>query len=240
MNSQRRWKLLDNDQLKESSTVANCLMNRERQAFGDNSYEKEIFLNPVSFLMDRVKRSGGTRWLDICCGSGRALIQAMRELRKENLDRYVLALGIDLAGIFDPIPDGTSNLRFRAVSLEEYETTRSFDLITCVHGLHYLGDKLAVISKFIALLKADGLFIGNIDTNNIFDPSGKKLGRTVNTILRKQDLIYDARNKILKCNGGKELTIPMKYLGADDRFGKNYTGQEVVSSYYIKNVGSNY
>lgn len=43
-------RLLSSEQLAQSPVVANCRMNRERQAYGDNSYEREPVLNPVSFL----------------------------------------------------------------------------------------------------------------------------------------------------------------------------------------------
>ena len=34
--------LLKNEHLEQSTVVANCRMNRERQALGDNSYEREV------------------------------------------------------------------------------------------------------------------------------------------------------------------------------------------------------
>ena len=109
---------------------------------------------------------------------------------------------------------------------------KTFDLITCVHGLHYIGNKLEIIIKYINYLKRDGLFIGNLDTNNIFDEMGNKLGRKINSFLRMNGIEYDTRKRILRSVGNVDVKLPFQYLGADDKFGKNYTGQKVVASYY--------
>ncbi len=39
----------------------------------------------------------------------------------------------------------------------------AFDLITCVHGLHYAGDKLAVLTRAVDWLTPGGLFAADLD-----------------------------------------------------------------------------
>ena len=68
--------LLDDDDLHASAVVANCSMNRERQLAGVNSYTRELGLDPLDMLRAAIAGSGTGAWLDLCCGTGRALIQA--------------------------------------------------------------------------------------------------------------------------------------------------------------------
>ncbi len=215
-----------------SGVVANCLMNRERQAFGDNSYQQDIYINPYVYIKDRMDKEEKVRWLDMCCGRGKALIQVMTEFVCDKMENKVEFWGVDLVSMFDLVPNQIKNINLIESSLMEFETRLSFDLITCVHGLHYIGDKLAIIKKYIQYLKPDSLFVCNLDTNNMFDKDGKKLGRKVNSALRTQGLEYDIRKKLIRCLGNKTIELPFQFLGADDQFGKNYTGQKVVSSYY--------
>lgn len=224
--------LLNDKKLERSSVVANCSMNRERKAFGINSYHKEISLNPLSFMKNRAERNDGARWLDICCGRGSALIQVAEELQNENINQKVFLTGVDLAGMFDPISFKVHNVNLIESSLSEFETPILFDLITCVHGMHYIGDKLGMIMKYMKMLKPDGCFVCNMDTNDIFDKKGRKLGRKINSVMRNQGLLYDSKRKLLKCERRIELDLPFEYVGADDRYGRNYTGQHTVSSYY--------
>lgn len=60
-------------------------MNRERQLLGPNSYTRELGFNPLDWLRTRLtddqRRAFGSeqaRWLDRCCGTGRAMLQAAR------------------------------------------------------------------------------------------------------------------------------------------------------------------
>ncbi|MFF3869770.1 hypothetical protein [Micromonospora sp. NPDC001898] len=75
--------LLGNDALEQSAVAANCTMNRERQMSGVNSYTRELGFNPLDVLAaaglvgaGRAEPSAAAGWLDLCCGTGRALIQA--------------------------------------------------------------------------------------------------------------------------------------------------------------------
>ena len=49
----------------------------------------------------------------------------------------------------------------------------------------------------------------------------------------KQNKIkYDARKNLLQIQGTKNITAAFTYLGANDQAGSNYTGMEVVDSFY--------
>jgi hypothetical protein len=80
-------KLLGDDELERSAVVANCCMNRERDLTGSNGYAKEVGFNPLELLKGRLAPGRPVAWLDLCCGSGKALIEAARVIRAEGLAR---------------------------------------------------------------------------------------------------------------------------------------------------------
>ncbi|MBW6437520.1 class I SAM-dependent methyltransferase [Actinoplanes hulinensis] len=209
--------LLDDQALHVSSVVANNAMNRERQLAGVNSYAKVLGFDPVELL-------GGTdrSWLDLCCGSGRALIQAAALLDVATL------VGVDLVDAFAP-GDGPELI---AAPVESWTPDRTFDLITCVHGLHYVGDKLGLLVRILKWLKPGGRFVADLDLTSIRMADGRPAGRHLTTLLRAAGVEYDARRHRISCTGPRELALPYVYLGADDRAGPNYTGQPAVHSYY--------
>ncbi len=65
------------EQLERSAVVANGCMNRERDLAGTNGYDIEIGFQPLAFLIDRLSKQATARWLDLCCGTGTALVQAI-------------------------------------------------------------------------------------------------------------------------------------------------------------------
>ena len=52
-------------------------------------------------------------------------------------------VGVDPVDAFDPAPAPAPNLELICASVVSWAPTRAFDLVTCLHGLHYVGDKLA-------------------------------------------------------------------------------------------------
>jgi hypothetical protein len=101
--------------LESSSVAANCVMNRERQLAGANSYTRELGFNPVDLVRDAVESLTGqdapAGWLDLCCGTGRALVQAATRLRRDGLAHRTALVGVDLVDAFDPVPEELPNLR---------------------------------------------------------------------------------------------------------------------------------
>jgi SAM-dependent methyltransferase len=206
--------LLDDRALHASSVVANNAMNRERQLIGVNSYAKALGFDPLS--------RAGTAWLDLCCGSGRALVQAAARA-----DGVTLT-GVDLVDAFLSAPPGVTLV---ATPIETWAPGREFDLITCVHGLHYVGDKLGMLARILTWLSPAGTFVADLDLASI-----RPGGRPLTALLRAAGVEYDSRRKLITCTGPRELELPYRYLGADDRAGPNYTGQPAVNSYYEKTI----
>jgi len=231
--------LLDDGRLEASSVVANCSMNRERQLTGVNSYQRELGFDPVDVLTARIDRrdtSGRVGpqvgWLDLCCGSGRALVQAVARLRAAGLDGEVAVVGVDLVSPFDnACVDGAGPTPVTC-SVTAWTPDRAFDLITCVHGLHYVGDKLAVLTRAAGWLTAGGLLVADLDLTGIRLPDGRPAGRRLSTQLRAAGFAYDSRRKRITLVGHRAVELPYTYLGADDQAGANYTGQPAVRSYY--------
>jgi SAM-dependent methyltransferase len=229
-------KLLGDDELERSAIVANCRMNRERELSGSNGYSREVGFNPLDFLRARMASGRMVAWLDLCCGTGRALIQAARVSQAEGTD--VEIVGVDLVGVFHrPDPDLT-HLRLVEASLRTWRPGRQFDLITCVHGLHYVGDKLGLIARAASWMVEDGLFVANLDLKNLKLADGMAWGRKVVADLRRAGMEYARRRRLLSYRGRKDVSLPYRYLGADDGAGPNYTGQPAVDSYYQPEVGA--
>ena len=108
-------RLLDNDALSRSAVVANCAMIRERQLTGPNSYTRELRFNPLDRLTASVHTLGttdaGAGWLDLCCGTGQALVQAADQIRRAGRAEQVALVGVDLVDTFPPTPAPDPPLR---------------------------------------------------------------------------------------------------------------------------------
>jgi SAM-dependent methyltransferase len=224
--------LLSDEALERSAVVANCRMNRERSLTGSNGYTRELGFNPLEFLGEWVGSRGRVSWLDLCCGTGRALIKAARLAQETGFAPHLHIVGVDLAGMFQrPGPEVTC-LHVLEASLSTWSPAESFDLITCVHGLHYVGDKLGLIARAATWLNGDGLLVANLDLRNIKLADGKPAARRVTAELKKGGLEYDRWRRLVICRRKTALALPFRYLGADDQAGPNYTGQAAVDSFY--------
>ncbi|MGP3960151.1 class I SAM-dependent methyltransferase [Nonomuraea sp. 3N208] len=182
--------LTTDDELENSPVVANSLMNRERRL---RSYDRELGIDIVNVL--GAARTRPARWLDLCCGTANALSEAAALLGDD-----VEIVGVDLVGFF-ACPPNPPRLHLVTASVTAWRPGTRFDLITCVHGLHYVGDKLGLLARIGDWLTDDGLFVAN--------------GR-------------------IRRTGRASITLPYRYLGADDQAGPNYTGQPAVHSHYAR------
>jgi SAM-dependent methyltransferase len=223
--------LLPEDKLIWSPIVANCRMNRERNANGINSYEQELGFDPIAFLAARIAVTGNAAWLDVCCGEGRALHQTAQHFYQLGLQNSIRLKGIDLLDTFEKMEETITCLQFETASVVDWMPTQSYDLITCIHGLHYVGDKLKALEKMAAALSKDGLFWANFDVNSILINGPIKKNQLQN-LFSNNSWVYNNRRKQLKRQGPATLHFGLHYLGADDQAGPNYTGQEAVTSYY--------
>ena len=222
--------LLDDDALHMSPVVANCTMNRERQLSGSNGYSFELKFDVASSLVSQLEVRP-MKWLDVCCGTGRALIEAMQLTGAPGVLNQLEITGIDLAGHFRS--HNALGLRLVKSSIESWHPQSEFDLITCVHGLHYIGDKLAVVKKLANSLSENGEFFANIDLGNLRFRDGRSASRMAVKRLREQGFEYDKNNRLIHCRGGRIVeSFGLNYYGADDDAGPNYTGQPAVNSYY--------
>lgn len=227
---QKTMGLLNSKKLEASVVVANCAMNRERQLSGPNSYDRDLGCNILAFLRDS---PSSISWVDLCCGQGRALLQATLELEQcQDVEDFQIE-GIDLTSFFAPNPF-PERLTFRERSLEDWEPMGAYRLVTCVHGLHYVGDKLAAIVKAVAVLQPEGVFLANLDLANFRGASGQSARRAILSRFQENGLDYNPRRKLLRCDGPRFIDFSLRYLGASDRAGPNYTGQPAVDSYYTE------
>ncbi len=211
--------LLNDTILAQSSVVANSTMNRERGLSGANSYAKDLGFSPLVWLEARRP----ARWLDLCCGSGRALIEAAERCAGQGVE----IVGVDLVGLFADGAEALPHLRLIESSVVECALEGPFELITCVHGLHYLGDKLGILAQYAALLSATGCLVGHLDLANIQGTERRKL----QALLRKHGWRYDSRRHLIE-GTAKSQSLPLEYLGAQDYDAPNFTGQPGVNSYY--------
>ena len=228
--------LLNQEKLLTSGVVANNRMNRSRGCLGGNSYQKDLPIDLIEFLQQKLLSNDSSDWLDICCGEGRALIEtAMFFANRDaavNSTNNLRITGIDLAGMFREYPAALTRLHFLEIPIEEFEPSQEFDLITCVHGLHYLGDKLSVIQKAASWLKSGGLFLANLDLKNLKLTANKNSQRIFSGYLRKQGFEFNNKKHLLTLRGKRVFDLPFEYLGADEQAGPNYTGQSAVNSCY--------
>lgn len=225
--------LLNNKELEWSAVVANNAMNRERVAIGINSYEKDIKLNPIQHIEEKGSQSE-IRWLDLCCGRGNALIQVYKHFEASHIADRLFLEGIDLVDYFADHPL-SEKLSLRKLNLSDWQPTIKYDLITSVHGIHYLGDKLEVITKSMNALKDDGLFVANLDLDNIKIEGQKNSKPLLSEYFKENNMAYNSRTKILKAAFSSDITSRFIYQGADDKAGPNYTGQAAVNSVYSLN-----
>lgn len=227
--------LLGDAVLEKSSIVVNCRMNRERTLTGSNGYSKELGYSPLDLLRGKTL-SGRKSWLDLCCGSGKALIEAATTIHAEGLDGLIEIVGVDLVGMFSSPDSPLECLQLIEASLNTWRPNRLFDVISCVHGLHYIGDKLGLITRIASWLTDQGRFTANLTLDNFRLDDGSSANRVLAAEFRKVGLQYDTRKKRLICEGRKLINLPLRYLGADDQTGPNYTGQAAVDSYYARIV----
>jgi SAM-dependent methyltransferase len=215
--------LLPDDRLERTTVVANNTMNRERGLTGVNSYARELGFDPVAHLL---ARPPAPRWLDLCSGEGLALREAAAHLPAD-----ARLTGVDLVGPLVPAPLPPA-VELVTASVTTWAPTGPYDLITCVHGLHYVGDRLGVLTRAATWLRPGGLLIAHLDPASIRWADGAPAGRFVLGALRAQGFIYSPRHHRLALTGPRTVHLPLHYLGADPDAGPNYTGQPAVSVHY--------
>lgn len=214
--------LIPAGELEQSCVVANNTMNRERGLTGVNSYARELGID----LLERLEGRTAPSWLDLCSGEGRALREAASALPAD-----AVLTGVDLVGPLAPTP-APPTVEEVVASVSTWTPTRRYDLITCVHGLHYVGDQLGLLTRAASWLTAEGLLTAHFDPDSIRRPDGSPAGRAALSALRASGFAYDPRRHLLTLQGPRTVRLPFTYTGADPQAGPNYTGQPAVGSHY--------
>lgn len=222
--------LMDLGALEWTDVVANCTMNRERRLEGGNGYGRELGQAPLNLLRTAIERNGSAAWLDLCCGQGRALIEAARVLEKAGQRADVVLHGIDLVDMFAQA-SGPSPPQFFVASLHAWEAPRSYDLITCVHGFHYIGDKLDLLARVSRWLTPEGTLLAHLDFDSIHI-EGKASRAWLRTALKRHGFTYHPQRRLVRRIGPAVIDWGLDFLGADPKAGPNYTGQPAVDAYY--------
>lgn len=224
--------LLSEQELVDSPVVANTHMNRDRRRTGSNGYDRELGIDPLAVVLAAAAADGTrtVRWLDLCCGSALALRETAERLEHDRDGARIELHGIDLVDHFDPAARRHPRLSLEAAPLHEWSPGTTYDLITCVHGIHYVGDKLGMLARTASWLEPDGCFVASFDARSVrlVDASAGTEARLV----RGAGFDYDSRRRRIALRGARPITFDATFLGADPAAGPNYTGQPAVDSWY--------
>ena len=80
-----------------------------------------------------------------------------------------------------------------------------------MHGLHYIGDKLALLQRASSWLTERGQLAANLDLRNLVIQGESRSTRTMAAELRRAGLEYDPRRKLVTCAGrpGNPIRAPV-------------------------------
>lgn len=132
------------------------MMNRFRRLRGPNSYTTELGIDPLSCLPQ------GGAWLDVGCGNG----FAVREAAKLRPDIKIVALDLEPGFVAPATPPNALFMQADASALPL--TGRHFDLVTAVHVLHFIDDKLAATLRWAELCRPGGKLLANLDPGDVW------------------------------------------------------------------------
>lgn len=227
-----RMRMLPAGDLLSSSVVANATMNRGRGLSGVNSYERDLRFSITEFLAERLRERGGAVWYDACCGQGKALVEAGRQFAAAGWGHQVQIVGVDLVPMFTP--EKAPNVNLQAADVAAWTLERPADLITCVHGLHYLGDKLGFLQNAYSMLAPGGLLLGHLDVSNVLAvESGLPLWRQAARYAVKNDAVLEIKGHVLRVQRtNAPLDFGVTYQGGTVSKQSNYTGITVIDSWY--------
>jgi hypothetical protein len=88
-----------------------------------------------------------------------------------------------------------------------------------------------VLESVFERLSTEGLFIANLDLNNIQLVNGNAENH-LKSIFKQNAIQYKSRTRMLTCKGIRQISFNLNYKGASDEAGPNYTGQDAVCSMY--------
>jgi SAM-dependent methyltransferase len=226
-----------------SDIVVNAAMNRGRGFAGVNSYTRDLKqFDITAFLQERLKTNHAKMayWLDACCGEGRALTEATRLWDHTDWGKCIEIIGLDLWDDLpapQDFPDGPA-LRFVAADAAVWNPDAPLDLITCVHGLHYLPDKIGFLERAYSWLAADGgLLLAHLDTENIRQhESETAVWPTLSRRARQQGVSLHLSNHLLRMertlDSPDTVTFGVNFVGRTVSERPNVSGMTVIDSWY--------
>ncbi|MFE5211952.1 class I SAM-dependent methyltransferase [Streptomyces sp. NPDC056600] len=214
-------------ELEQSWVVANTTMNRGRGLSGVNSYARELGRDPLDALAGRTAPC----WLDLCSGEGRALCEAAAVLPAD-----AVLTGVDLVGPMFPAPL-PATVELVTASVSAWAPDRAQHLVTCVHGLHYVGDPLGLLARAATWLTPDGLLLAHFDPGLIRWADGSPAGPAALAALRAAGFRHSRSRSLLVLEGGRRPVLPFRHLGADPDAGPGRTGQPAVAAHYAPAPG---
>lgn len=122
----------------------------------------------LKIVVPLIKKNEKLRILDIGCGTG----QLVYELSKRN--ENVNYLGIDVAhNMINEAKKNNlkdKNIKFKAISIEKFNTKDKFDIIICTHAFPYFPNKEEILKKMYKMCnKGANVIIVNSSTNSLKD-----------------------------------------------------------------------
>lgn len=225
--------MLQADELLASPIVANSTMNRGRGFSGVNSYERDLRFSITGFLAERMQGRGSALWYDACCGEGRALVEAGRQFDAVGWGGQTQIVGVDLVNMFTP--NDAPHVTLLASDVTAFTLEHPADLITCVHGLHYLGDKLGFLQHAYSLLAPGGLLLGHLDASNVRAEDSKvSVWRQAARYAANRGVKLGLKSHLLRIQRTDAiLDFGVAYQGATVSEKPNYTGITVIDSWYM-------
>ena len=114
----------------------------------------------------------------------------------------VRIVGVDLVEPVGPV-DLPPGVELEAASVTSWSPTADsrFDLITCVHGFHYVGDKLGLLARVASWLADEGTFVANLDLRSIRLSDGRPAGRGLGRCLKANGFNYDVAHRRIRRRG---------------------------------------
>ena len=226
-----------------SDIVVNAAMNRGRGFTGVNSYTRDLRqFDVAAFLQERVRLPlfQTVRWLDACCGEGRALTEAAQLWSGTAWGKKIEIIGL---GLWDDLPPAHNFpngpvLRFVAADAAAWVPDAPLDLITCVHGLHYLPDKLGFLERAYSWLSpSGGLLLAHLDGENVRQyESERALWPTLSRRVQKQGITITFTNHLLRIERTPKspdaLAFGVAFAGRTVSPRPNFSGMTVVDSWY--------
>ena len=128
-------------------------------------------------------------------------------MHEEGLLPQAVITGVDLVDAFAPRPAALPGLQLVSSPVCTWTPSRSFDLITCVHGLHYIGDKLAALARAASWLTSGGLLVADLDLAGI-SIAGRPATRRLSRALRDAGFSYDFRRHRISRTGKLAAAFP--------------------------------